>query len=305
LEHAALQERIDQIQWYHEIDFPNGLKARSKADGTEAHRKLWNWMRSELDKIDFAGKTVLDIGCWDGYWSFYAEQRGASRVLATDDDTQNWAGSAGLKLAKKLIRSSIETRTDVSIYEATKLKERFDIILCMGVYYHLVDPFLGFAQVRHCARERSVVVFEGDFAPDGFVQPEQAAYLDLTGGLHCFVPTVTCLRQTLEANYFRISTQSIYHGEPTHPWNRILVACEPFVGENPLHRYRPPSGLHVYDPRFPDRSSEKEASLLRHNARIALRAGNRDAARRNFVEALRLEPFHLKAYKGLLKTFLP
>jgi hypothetical protein len=148
-------------------------------------------------------------------------------------------------------------------------------------------------------------VFEGDFAPDGFVTPEHAAYVELTGGLHCFVPTVSCLRQTLEANYFRVSTQSIYQGEPTHPWNRILTTCEPFVGENWLHRYRPPSGLHVYDPRFSERSPQHEASLLRHNGRIALRGGKRAAARRNFVEALRLDPLHLKAYKGLIKTFLP
>jgi tRNA (mo5U34)-methyltransferase len=305
LEHAALQEKIDQIQWYHDFDFPNGLKARSMVNDAEAHRKLWNWMRSELDKIVFAGKTVLDIGCWDGYWSFYAERRGASRVLATDDETQNWGGSAGLKLAKELIGSSIETRTDVSIYEAVKLEERFDIVLCMGVYYHLVDPFLGFTQVRHCAHEQSVVVFEGDFAPEGFVTPEQAALLDLTGGLHCFVPTVPCLRQTLMANYFRVTTESTYRGDPTHPWNRILVACEPFVGENTMHRYRPPSGLNVYDPRFPNPSTHQKASHLRHNARNALHRGQRGAARRHFLKALRLEPFRLKAYKGLVKTFLP
>lgn len=304
MENADLQEKIDRIHWYHDIEFPNGLKADSKADDVEAHRKLWNWIRSELDKIVFAGKTVLDIGCWDGYWSFYAERRGAARVLATDDETQNWGGSAGLRLAKELMGSSIEIRTDVSIYEAAKLKERFDIILCLGVYYHLVDPFLGFTQVRHCAHNRSVVVFEGDFAPEGLVTPEQAAVLDLAGGLHCFVPTRTCLRQTLIANYFGIKSASVYHGDLTHPWNRLLTICEPFVGENGMHRYRPPSGLHIYDPRF-YRSSQQQASLLRHHARNALRSGNRAAARKNFVEALRLEPFRLKAYKGLVKTFLP
>jgi tRNA (mo5U34)-methyltransferase len=302
LDYAALQESIDQIQWYHDIEFPNGLKARSQADDADAHRKLWKWIRSELDKIDFAGKTVLDIGCWDGYWSFYAEQRGASRVLATDDATQNWAGNAGLKLAKALMRSGIETRTDVSIYEASKLKQRFDIILCLGVYYHLVDPFLGFTQVRHCAHEESVVVFEGDFAPDGLVQPELAAYLDLAGGLHCFVPTITCLRQMIQANYFWVKTQSTYHG---HPWNRTLAVCRPFVGENPLHRYRPPSGLHLYDLRFTPLSPIRQAKLLRHDARVALRAGNRAVARRNFAKALRLQPFHLKAYRGLVKSLLP
>jgi tRNA (mo5U34)-methyltransferase len=244
------QQRIDQIQWYHDIDFPNGLKARTKTADAGSHRKLWGWMRSELDKIDFAGRTVLDIGCWDGYWSFYAEQRGASRVLATDDKTQNWSGNSGLDLAKELMGSAVETRTDVSIYEAAKLGERFDIVLCMGVYYHLVDALYAFSQVRHCSHAQSVVVFEGDFAPDWYVQPPQAAYFDLGNPGRCFVPTVTCLRQVLEANYFRVFTESIYHGEPAQPVNRVLMACNPLVGENPLHCSRPPFGLHAYDPRF-------------------------------------------------------
>jgi hypothetical protein len=47
------------------------------------------------------------------------------------------------------------------------------------------------------------------------------------------------------------------------------------------------------------------ASELRHNARLALHEGDRAAARRDFVQALRLEPFRLKAYMGLVKTFLP
>jgi hypothetical protein len=49
------------------------------------------------------------------------------------------------------------------------------------------------------------------------------------------------------------------------------------------------------------------ASILRHNARLALRVrgGDRIAARRDLVEALRLEPFHLKAYMRLIGTFLP
>jgi hypothetical protein len=105
--------------------------------------------------------------------------------------------------------SSIETRTDVSIYEAAKLNERFDIILCMGVHHHLVDPFLGFSQVRHCAYELSAVVFEGDFAPDWFLKRPEAAYLDLRDRWHCFMP-LTCLRQMLEGNYFHIWTESIY-----------------------------------------------------------------------------------------------
>jgi len=42
----------------------------------------------------------------------------------------------------------------------------------------------------------------------------------------------------------------MYHGAPAQPVNRILVTCEPFEGENSMHLYRPPFGLHSYDPRF-------------------------------------------------------
>jgi len=45
--------------------------------------------------IDFSGKSVLRPGLLDGYWSFYAERRGAASVLASDDATQNWAGKPG------------------------------------------------------------------------------------------------------------------------------------------------------------------------------------------------------------------
>jgi tRNA (mo5U34)-methyltransferase len=137
-----IKGRIDGINWYHEFDFGNGLVAKSKTPDVGFHRKLWTFIRSTLDAVDFGGKTVLDIGCWDGYWSFYAEQRGAAHVLATDDAQQNWAGNSGLSLAKELLHSSIETNTNLSVYDLANLRKTFDIVLCLGVYYHLVDPLL-------------------------------------------------------------------------------------------------------------------------------------------------------------------
>jgi tRNA (mo5U34)-methyltransferase len=250
MDRTQAQQRITEIKWYHDIDFPNGLKARTETPDANSHRDLWKWMRSELDKLEFADKNVLDVGCWDGYWSFYAERRGAARVLAADDKTQNWSGNAGLELARELMGSSIETRTDLSIYEASKLDQRFDVVLCLGVYYHLVDPYYAFGQVRHCAREGGLVVFEGDFAPDWFVKPEQAAFYELGNTARVFVPTVHVLRQMLKANYFRVLTESLYYGLPTQPVHRVLLTCEPFSGENPLHEGPPPFGLHIYDPRF-------------------------------------------------------
>ncbi len=155
-----LQRQIDAIDWYHEFDFGDGLPVVTKSDAA-LHRMFWEFIEMRLNTIDFQGKTVLDIGCWDRYWTFYAERHGAKRILATDDVSQNWAQGTGLHLAKRLLKSNIEINQSVSIYEASKLGETFDIVLCLGVYYHLIDPFAAFAQLRHCLHTGSNVVFEG------------------------------------------------------------------------------------------------------------------------------------------------
>src|SRR5262245_385240 len=145
MDRAAAQRMIDNISWYHEIDFGNGLVTSPDSAQLDDHRAIWRFIEQELDKVDFVGKSVLEIGCWDGYWSFYAERRGAKFVLATDDQTQNWAGrNSGLNVAKSLLGSAIETKQDVSVYELAKLGRTFDIVLCLGVYYHLVDPIHAF-----------------------------------------------------------------------------------------------------------------------------------------------------------------
>ena len=104
------QARIDQVSWYHEFDFGGGLQARSRTPDIENHRSLWQFIEKNLEDVDFRGKTVLEIGSWDGYWSFYAERRGAKEVLASDDLTQNWASGEGILLARELLNSGIEIR---------------------------------------------------------------------------------------------------------------------------------------------------------------------------------------------------
>src|SRR4051812_27152592 len=73
--------------WYHEIDFGDGVRSRP----AHPHRDVWAAIEQFLGPVDFKGKSVLDIGCWDGKWSFLAEQRGAASVLATDDNSQHWS----------------------------------------------------------------------------------------------------------------------------------------------------------------------------------------------------------------------
>lgn len=78
------QCRIDAIRWHHEFDFPTGSRARADAPDVAFHRTIWRSFAHALDRIDFTGQSVLEIG----YWSCDAERRGARSVLATDDQTQ-------------------------------------------------------------------------------------------------------------------------------------------------------------------------------------------------------------------------
>lgn len=252
-ERRRLQARVDAVGWYHEFDFGDGVVARDRSGNGESHRRLWSFVQERLDTIPLAGKSVLDIGCWDGYWSFYAERRGAASILATDDETQNWAGDEGLRLAKELLKSGIETNTKISVYELSKLDRRFDVIFCLGLFYHLIDPFYAFAQVRHCCAEDSLVAFEGDVI---YGVPLDSAHYsrDVTQAPR-FVPAEGALRTLLQAAYFDILEEHRlempvpegYAGPAVH---RLFLLCRPARRKNGAHLHRPPFGLHQYDPRW-------------------------------------------------------
>lgn len=249
LAREELEQRISQIQWYHEFDFGNGLIARPQTRDITTHRKLWKFIEDELVKIDFSGKTVLDLGCWDGYWSFYAERRGSARVLATDDAGQNWAGEAGFFLARECLKSTVEYDLRRSVYELVGLDDKFDIILCLGVYYHLIDPFYAFSQIRHCCHENSLVVFEGDVF---FGLPEGAAlYSRDVRKAPRFVPDLEALRCLIGAAYLMIETEAVLPltQAPGPGVGRVLLTARAFSGENRIYQYRPPFGLHAYDER--------------------------------------------------------
>jgi tRNA (mo5U34)-methyltransferase len=252
--HEGLQAEIDRIAWYHEFDFGRGLSARSRIENVAVIRQIWQFIEEQLDRIDFRGKSVLEIGAWDGYWSFYAERRGAASVLATDDATQNWSDGRGLPLARALLDSKVEIRQDVSIYDLAGLNRQFDIILCLGVFYHLRDPFYGFAQIRHCCRPGTCVVLEGEVGWTG-MHPNEVRYF-YNGWLE-FLPSLSALEGLLKSAYLQVDSRLWMHPHAAAPdaqgelqSDRTLLVCAPFEGANEMHAYKPHFGLHVYDERF-------------------------------------------------------
>ena len=139
-------------------------------------------------------------------------------MLATDDRSQNWTGSAGFDLAKELFKSRSNCNLALSVYDLGKLETKFDIILCLGVFYHLLDPFYAFAQIRHRCHEHSIVVFEGD-AFFGLIEtPDQSAVLygrDVRKAPR-FVPDPDTLRLFVDAAYFKVIAELVFPlSEPT------------------------------------------------------------------------------------------
>ena len=267
------QAGIDAVTWYHEFDFGNGLAAKPSTPDVVGHRRVWRFIDECLAAVDFRGKSVLDIGCWDGYWSFYAERHGAASILATDDVTQNWASGEGLRLAKRLLSSRVEIKQDQSIYELTRLGRTFDVILCLGVYYHLLDPFYALTQIRHCCRPGALVVLEGDLG----VGSNEVRYGLGEARPGLFVPSASALNNLLRAAYLEVRSQRFLKTGP-RAWartalerlpgqlglskrlvDRAFTLCAPFTGLNEIHDYEPPFGLAAYDDRW--RQAQARARL--------------------------------------------
>ena len=111
-----------------------------------------------LNLPDLTGKTVLDVGARDGYFSFAAERFGASRVLAIDSG--NWGrpgGKRSFERLRKALASHVED-LDVDVLDISpETVGRFDVVLFLGVLFHMRDPLLALERVASVTRELLVV----------------------------------------------------------------------------------------------------------------------------------------------------
>ncbi len=147
---SAELEAVSKIQWYHSMDLGNGIVTRGWDTHTASRLKSLHFPES------LAGKSFLDIGAWDGFYSFEAERRGAARVLATDGFIwagKGWSSKAGFDLAHKLLHSKVESQV-ISVYDITpQTVGQFDVVLFSGVLYHLEDPYLAIRNVASVTKE--------------------------------------------------------------------------------------------------------------------------------------------------------
>lgn len=146
---AEIRRKVDALgPWFHNLDLHGVHTAPSHYLGDYPTIK-WRNFSGVIDK-DLRGKTVLDIGCNAGFYAMEMKRRGADRVLGLDSDDEYIAQA---RFAAEINNLSIEFRK-MSIYDIGQLGEKFDIVIFMGVLYHLRHPLLALDLIHeHVARD--------------------------------------------------------------------------------------------------------------------------------------------------------
>src|SRR5579863_5870934 len=136
------QAEVDGIAWWHAFTFPNGVKTRGAKGGGagEYCEEVLQVEAQYVFKFPVRGKTVLDIGANDGYFSVEALRRGATRVVALEKWAWERPGVKGIDLVRQYLAPEIEAvHRDVMDLRATPVGN-FDCVFFLGVLYHLKHP---------------------------------------------------------------------------------------------------------------------------------------------------------------------
>jgi tRNA (mo5U34)-methyltransferase len=132
-----IRQRVRELgDWFHNLDLAGVPTAPDHFLGDYPTVK---WRRfAHAIPPDLSGKSVLDIGCNGGFYSIEMKRRGAARVVAIDSDERYLAQA---RFAAEVCGADIELH-QLDVYDVGHLGERFDVVLFMGVLYHLRHPLL-------------------------------------------------------------------------------------------------------------------------------------------------------------------
>ena len=188
------EQKNGLFTWYHSFRFGNRY-----VQGTITSTKYQMWVSSLIPE-NLEGKTVLDVGTADGFYSFLCESRGAKKIVAVD-----WTEFPGFTAAHNILNSKVEFRKlilDNSTLGLKKLKsssdsiddltEQFDIVLLFGVLYHLPNPHMVIQKLFENTKMLLVashIIDSAELAmyyyPEGSLTPEDTT--------NWWVPTPSCL----------------------------------------------------------------------------------------------------------------
>ena len=149
---VSIEERARAVDWYHPLELP-------AESGTFVTRPEWHIRRRFARRLRLLGiperldgLTVLDCGTWDGFFAYECERRGAAAVLAIDTYAWDTRGKAGFLLAHEALNSKVESKRLAVEDISTETAGTFDLILFLGVFYHLRSPIAVLDRLRSVCR---------------------------------------------------------------------------------------------------------------------------------------------------------
>jgi tRNA (mo5U34)-methyltransferase len=222
LTQSELQSRIRELgPWFHNLRL-GGIQTAPKHFLGDYPEIKFQSFRSAIP-ADMHGMTVLDIGCNAGFYSMEMKRRGADRVLGIDTD-EHYLQQA--RFAAEVNRMDIEFRK-MPVWDVAKLGETFDLVIFMGVLYHLRHPLLALDLIHeHVARDlmlfqsmqrgsNSVVPLKEDYDFNALAPFDDPGYPKMHFIEHSYshdetnwwVPNRACVEAMLRSAGFAIEAQ--------------------------------------------------------------------------------------------------
>ncbi len=207
--------------WWHTIDLGNGVVTPGHSSLHEQELRATGIPRA------LRGKTVLDVGCWDGVFSFWCEQHGA--IVTPIDDFQHTEfvrskygvalrGGEGFRVAAHHLGSALTVRKR----QFTQMQGAFDVVLFLGVLYHQRNPLLALEHLSRLTRECAVIethYLKGQDQPIAQFYPGSSLNGDPT---NYWGPSLSCLELMLrDVGFRRVKLVSTSAG---HDDRAVLVA---------------------------------------------------------------------------------
>jgi tRNA (mo5U34)-methyltransferase len=200
---AEIEQAVaSHASWYHRIELGHGIVTPGCHDSQLA--------RTRLEQIGLPercdGKRALDVGARDGFFSFELERRGA-RVVAVDYAPPEITGFA---VASSILGSHVEYHTE-NVYKLDPERHgRFDLVLFLGVIYHLRNPLAALDALRSVCNEGADLFVESQLATDAVATraaplwrfyPRDSLFGDASNK---WAPNLNGLRAAVEEAQFRV-----------------------------------------------------------------------------------------------------
>lgn len=186
-EGRELSDKVAAVRfWFHSLDLGHGVVTPGFKSPEVEQREL-----ASFQVPDLRGKSVLDIGAWDGYYSFTAERLGAESVVALDKhvwsmdwdakrayradcrakgipaqpynlvpelwDFEGLPGKRGFDLAHKTLQSRVVAVVDDFMKMDLDRLGKFDVVLYLGVLYHMENPLEALRRLRVVTKELAII----------------------------------------------------------------------------------------------------------------------------------------------------